>query len=504
MFSRSRRFFFAAVLAAPLALSACGSMSDSSSGATVDDTLNISLSRAIKTINPYSTGSPDADRAIQGAVYSALTRTAPDGTIVPEIATEWTQVDERTWEFTLRQDAEFPDGSQLTSEDILWNFSHLLDPADKTQAGGALRGYVAGVRLSQPDVLRFDLSKPALDLPGRLALTYLTSPEFAADNNLDTSAWGTGPYKIDSFDLENGATLSLNPNYFGEAPDFDSVEFSVLSSESARVAGLRSGEIDFALTVEPSNLSQFDGSDYTTVLTAGPRAHTLAINESNPVLADPRVRQALNYGIDKKAIVSSIFGPDFPVLPGQVLFAPYQDPTPGVTEYPYDPERAKALLAEAGHGNGLTLEVSIPAGSYVAGETVVQAIAQQLAEVGVTLKLTPEADSFDRQSGPTPPDLAYIAWTTEYKGGYQWLNYYTTTFSMSNTTNTRFDELLTQALNAGDTDTQRGLIDEATTLYHDQADTVFLWPAPLTAVHSSSLEWTPRVVAWPQEIHRAS
>ncbi|NKY33509.1 ABC transporter substrate-binding protein [Nocardia speluncae] len=498
----SRRSFLAAAAVLPAVVAACGSLSDPGPGSTVGDTLRISLSRSIKTINPYSVGSPDADRAVQGAVYSALTRTGADGSTQPEIATSWREVDELTWQFTLRQDAAFPDGTPLTSQDILWNFDHLLDPADTTQSGSKLRAFVSAVSLPQSEVLQFSLREPATDLPGRLSLIYLTTAAFAANNNLDTAAWGTGPYRLDDIDLENGAQLSLNPHYFGPAPAFPEVAFSVLASEAARVAGLQSGEIDLALTIEPSNLPQFADS-HRTVLAPGPRAHTLAINESHPALADPRVRRALNYGIDKQAIVSSIFGKDFPILPGQVLFGPYQDPAAGVGAYPYDPEQAKALLAESGHGGGLSLEVSIPAGSYVAGETVVQAIAQQLAAIGVTLRLTPEADSFDRQAGPNPPDLAYIAWTTEYKGGYQWLDYYTTTFSMSNTTDIGFDTLLTRALATGDPTTQRDLIDRAMRRYHDEADTVFLWPAPLTAVHSAALNWTPRVVVWPQEVTRA-
>lgn len=106
------------------------------------------------------------------------------------------------------------------------------------------------------------------------------------------------------------------------------------------------------------------------------------------------------------------------------------------------------------------------------------------------------------QSGPNPPALAYIAWTTEYKGGFQWLDYHTTTFSMSNTTETQFDALPGQALITGDAKAQRDLSDRAVRRHHDEADTVFLWPVPLTAGHSAALDWTPRVVVWPQEITR--
>lgn len=502
MIVRKTRLNLLAVAAAA-AIASMGSLATGVSAAEPKTSVSISLSRTIGGIDPYSVQSPDSGRALQGAIFSALTRVSQSGEVKPEIATKWEQVSETEWVFTLRNDAKFPDGRPLTTGDVLWNFQYILDPANQIVAGANLKTFVSSVESPEDGKLVFKLSRPALDLPGRLALVFLTTQEFAATHRLATEAYGTGPYQLVSLDLENGAKLIANPHYFGDAPDFKEVQYKVLSSEAARIAALQSGEIDFALTIEPSNFTQFGDDRFTTLITEGPRAHTIAFNESNKALSDVRVRKALNLAIDKEAIVNAVFRAGYSILPGQVLFEPYQEPNPALSAYEYDPEQARKLLAEAGHADGLTFELSVPSGSYVAGETVSQIIAAQLSDVGVTVNLSVESNSFDRQTAKTNvPDLAYIAWTTEYRNGHQWLNYYTSTFSMSNVRNTAFDELLSKALAAKTLEEQRESINAATRNYHDNASTVFLWPAPLTAVYTNDLQWTPRVVIWPQELKR--
>jgi len=490
-------------VAATTAFTFTGFFASGAIAADANDSVSISLSRTIGGIDPYSVQSPDSGRAIQGAIFSALTRVSPSGEVTPEIATKWEQVSDTEWVFTLRDDAKFPDGKSLTTKDVLWNFQYILDPANQIVAGANLKKFISSVESPEDGKLVFKLSRPALDLPGRLALVFLTTQEFATTHRLATQAYGTGPYQLVSLDLENGAKLTANPNYFGNSPDFKEIQFKVLSSEAARIAALQSGEIDFALTIEPANFTQFQDDKFTTLITEGPRAHTIAFNESNKALSDVRVRKALNFAIDKDAIVNAVFREGYSILPGQVLFEPYQEPNPALSPYKYDPEQAKKLLAEAGYADGLTFELSVPAGSYVAGETVAQIIAAQLSEVGIKVNLSVESNSFDRQTEKkNVPDLAYIAWTTEYRGGYQWLNYYTSMFSMSNVKNTAFDDLLSKALNAKSLEEQRTEINAATQNYHDNASTVFLWPAPLTAVYTKNLQWTPRVVIWPQELKK--
>ncbi|MEN0129357.1 MAG: ABC transporter substrate-binding protein [Brevundimonas sp.] len=495
-----------------------GSATDKDSGSasapkpTAGAQLRLALSRQLTNVNPHKGGSPDSQGAVIGSVYEALTRITPDTKVAPGLATSWKSLSDLEWEFTVRTDAVFSDGTPLTSKTIVWNFEQLLDPDYPGTTGAPLRKFVKSVEARDEDTVLFHLSAPAIDLPGRLWNSYITDPTFAKSHNLDTESLGSGPYKIDTLDLENGATLSLNPHYAGPKPAFSSVKYTVLASEAQRVAAIAAGEDDIVLNVEPLSLDQFkDSKAYDTVLGVGPQPLVLAINEEKKgtPLADVRVRQALNYATDKEQIIHGLFHDAVKPLPGSVLFEPYQQETPDLKAYPYDPEKAKELLAAAGYDKGFEVEVDVPAGTYVSADLASQAIAAQWAKVGVTLKITqtPFPAWIERQYGDSQEgaDLVYIMWGGQYRDGFQLFDPFTSDHIQSDVVAPKFDDLVRRLQAATDLASQRKLVDEATHDYYDEAHTIFLYPSPFTAVISRAVTWEqrPSRYLYAQEVGRA-
>ncbi|GAA4776890.1 ABC transporter substrate-binding protein [Microbacterium gilvum] len=517
---RLSRIALAAATAATIAVAAaCSSVApadtdDAAAAAAVEvgEELQLTLSRQLTSIHPHKGGSPDSQGSVIGSVYEALTTITPDFEVAPGLATEWEQLSDLEWEFTVRTDAVFSDGTPLTTDTIAWNFAQLLDPEYEGTSGAALRKYISSVDAVDDDTVAFHLSSPAIDLPGRLWNSYIVDRAFAESHDLNTEALGSGPYQVDTVDLENGVTLSLNPHYAGEAPDFESVHYTVLASEAQRVAALQAGEPQIALNVDPLSLDLFaDSAVYDTILGIGPQPLVLAINEEKEgsPLQDVRVRQALNYATDKESIIQALFGESVDPLPGQVLYEPFQEPNPDVSAYPFDLEKAQELLDEAGYGDGFEVEVDVPSGTYVAAELASQAIAAQWAEVGVELTITqtPFPAWIERQYGDAQAgaDLVYIMWGGQYRDGFQLFDPFTTDHIQSDVIAPEFDALVQQAQAATDVDEQRALVDEAVQNYYDEAHTIFLYPSPFTAVISRGVTWEPRSARYlyAQEVHRA-
>ncbi|MFC5950493.1 ABC transporter substrate-binding protein [Pseudonocardia lutea] len=487
--------------AAVLLMAGCsGALGGGSGGAGTDtDTLTLGLSRQLTSLDPGSSGSIDGDATVQGAIFSSLTKIGPDQKLVGDLATSWRQDSDVQWTFVLRDGVKFSNGDPLDAATVKWNFDRLLDPTTKLTSGPALRAIIARVDAPDAHTVVVTTKKPYLDLDERLSTTTFTEQKWVESHNPVLEPLGSGPYQLQSVDLENGATLVRNPNYYGDKPYYDKVAFKVLGTEAARVQALQSGSVDAAIQLDPQSLTQFAGSDrYTTGSQWSSWNMTLRINETKPPLQDPRVRQALNYAIDKKTIASSLLGPDIQPSSGQVLNAPYDQVNPDLQAYPHDPAKARQLLAEAGYPNGLDLELALSTGTYIASDPIAQAIAQQLGEVGIRIKVTTAQfpSWVQRSYTDDVADLIYIGYSSGYRAPAERLRIYTSTYSQSHFSDPAYDALVDQLTTATSREQQTDLLDRATQEFHDNPHVVFLWPQPLTWAVNKNLDWVPRPEHW--------
>jgi peptide/nickel transport system substrate-binding protein len=484
-----------ATLSTGAALSSC----TSSSAATYereDAKLVLGLSRQVTSLDPADGGSVDSDSSIQNAIYSGLAWYDADYKLTPQLAEKWEQTAKEEWTFTLRTGVTFSDGSAFDASTAVWNFERILPEDAEFSKGSTYRPIIDSVEAKDEATLIIRTKGEIRDLPDRLVNFLFASPDFTDGHNLTQEALGTGPYVLDSFDPNNGATLTRNEKYWGDTPHWDTVEYRVLASESSRVQAAQAGEIDVALQYEPSDLEQFESKEYTTGSQWSTWLNSIRFNENVAPLDDVRVRQALNHGIDKQAIIDAIF-PDAGIEPakGQLL-SPRFEHNENLEDYAFDTDKASSLLKDAGYGEGLTLTLGVTSGTYVGQDNIVQIIANQLKDVGVTLEIESEAfptwveKTYDEDKAFA---LYYIGYSGENDSAGQRLGQYTSAGAQSHykPADDEYDDFVAQLNVATDEDAQ-DLIDKATARYRDQAHAVFLYEQPLTYVVRNDLQWTPQ------------
>lgn len=329
--------------------------------ATPGGTLRVALNITPSVLNPMLSR-VNSEYMLGELLYSGLTTLAPDMSAQPDLATEWTSnADATEWVFTLRDNAVFSNGEPVTPDDVAASFAKLLDPA--TGAPGSRNlGPIASVTASGAHSVTIATTSPYADLP--VALSYPTAKIIPASiangdfESLATTPVGSGPFLLQEFLPDQKAVVVKNPDYFlpGQ-PYLDQIDILTFPDAAGAVAAVLAGEVDLVLEVQPTDYARVSAADGVTGLrTPAGRFLDIVMDNSQPPFNDKRVREALSLTLDREAIVELVAegygtpGNDSPVSPAYQYYsdAPLKQ---------FDPERAKALLAEAGYPDGLELDL---------------------------------------------------------------------------------------------------------------------------------------------------
>jgi peptide/nickel transport system substrate-binding protein len=394
---RSTKHSLAVALAASavLALAACtgdaGSASDESGAAPSD----VVLGQIIAPASFDTTQAEWGNRALYyQAVYDTLLRVTSDGTIEPYLATDYAyDEDGTTLTLTIRDDVTFTDGTDLTADVVKQNLERFRD------GGGPYAGDLANVETVEVTddttvVLGLSAPDPALlSYLGREAGLVASPAMFDADDAA-TSPVGSGPYVLDENGTVTGTTyrFSKNPDYWNpDVQHYDTVTMSVLSDPTAAVNAIKAGEVNAARLADNNFNEEIEAAGWELNPNELDFQGLLLLDragEQNPALGDVRVRQAINYALDRAALLEALQHGN-----GTVTTQVFKATSPAYDAdldeaYPYDPEQARALLADAGYAEGLQL--SMPS-TAVLGATSFTLIQQQLADVGITVDYTDTA-----------------------------------------------------------------------------------------------------------------
>lgn len=401
--------------------------------------------------------------------YDVLIYQAPDGSYQPQLARSWRYIGEgnTTFEITLRAEIKFNDGEPVNAEAVKANIEYRRDPSVASQSALYLAA-VTEVELVDDLTVRVHLSEPNPEMPnlfsqGQQGPGILISPAaIAKPEMLATDNFGVGRYKLDKGEtvLGDHFTYVANPEYWNQdAIYWDKVVVKYLPEESAALSSLQAGQLDAAVgsfaIVESAKQSGLavTGPGYPIVLGISlfDREGTVV-----PALGDVRVRQALNYAVDREKIVSALVGESG--SPIDQLSAPGHAGWNDGGFYPYDIDRAKDLLKEAGYADGFSVPVRIP--NSEANVRLAEAVADDLRQIGVKLDLDPvPGPQFDQADATTNRDYGavFLGWgiDTPVRMG--------TSFWLPNATNNAFGskddtlvDLHQQALVA-DEETKSGL-----------------------------------------------
>jgi peptide/nickel transport system substrate-binding protein len=336
-------------------------------------------------LDPTAGAAAAIDEVVYANLFEGLTRFASDGSIQPALARSWeVSEDGLAWTFELVEGATFHDGTAFDAEDVRFS----LDRAraeDGANAQKPLFEAIERVEVVDPATVRLHLSRPEGNLPWNLAWgdAVIVAPESAETNA--TRPVGTGPFRFAEWRKGDSVTLERNPDYWGEPAALERATFKFISDPTAAFAAMMAEDLDaFPAFPAPELMAQFEADPRFAVAIGSTEGETiLAMNNARAPLDDPRVREAVALAVDREEIIEgAMFGYGTPI---GTHFAPHHPAYLDLTGLsPHDPERARALLAEAG-AETLTLSLKLPPPAYArrGGEIV----AAQLREVGIETEI---------------------------------------------------------------------------------------------------------------------
>ncbi|THD43006.1 MAG: ABC transporter substrate-binding protein [Bradyrhizobium sp.] len=352
------------------------------------DSVTIGMTLEPTSLDPTIAAAAAIGEITHDNIYEGLTKIEADFSLSPQLAEKWTfSPDLKSLTFALRHGVVFQDGEPFTSQDVKFSFERAA-AADSTNKEKAFFATIDSIDASDPYAVTLTFKAPSFQALYHLGLNtaVIVDPKSAATNA--TNPIGTGPYKFVSWNKGASATLEKWDGYRDAAKiAIKRVTFRFISDPSAAMAAMLAGDIDaFPRFPGVQNIAQFQSDPRFQVLLGGSEGKTiLSINNKRKPLDDPRVRQALAYAIDRKAIID---GAENGLA--QPIGSHLTPNDPGYVdltgEYPHDPEKAKALLKEAGVTTPLQLTLTLPPPPDYARKGG-EIIAAELAEIGVEAKI---------------------------------------------------------------------------------------------------------------------
>jgi len=398
-------------LAIAAALATCAALSPASA-----KDLTVGLAASATSMDPqfYVIG---PNSAMARNIFDGLVNQDARQRIVPALAVSWKTVDDATWEFKLRPNVRFHNGADFTAADVVASLKRV--PLAARNSPSSFVAYVKGItEVTAVDALtlriRTDGPMPLLlNNLSRIAILPASAETISTEEmNTGKGVVGTGPFKFVSWTPDDTILLSRNDAYWGEKAAWDKVTFRVFKNASARVAAMLSGDVDLIESIPTANTRQLEASDKLKVVTvAGNRIMYLHMDQGraespfakgqdgrNPLLK-PEVRRALSLSINRTALVDRIMdGQGVPA--GQVVPEGAFGYEAGIKVDPYDPNKAKQLLASAGYPDGFSLTFHASNDRYPNDAKLAQAIGQFFSRIGVKTEVAtlPGSVYFSRAS----------------------------------------------------------------------------------------------------------
>lgn len=380
------------------ALVGCGGGASGGSGGEGGGQLRLGMQYDLGTLDPQVLTSV-GDKQLSENIFEGLVTYELGGVeIESALATEWESSDDGTsWTFRLREGVQFHENfGEMTAEDVVFSFERLVSEElasanaelmrslDKVQAKG---DYEVEFTLSEPDPAFLDklaswytgiVSKEAVESKGE---------KFAQD------PIGTGPYQFESWRPQQETVLVPFDKYWGEKPKLQRVAYVPIPDATTMYNAFEAGDVDIIQVTDPDKLAQYQQQgDVKLSSKPGLITRFFGVKADEPPFDDSRVREAVAYAIDREKMITNLFGETS--TPAESILAPdVTHAASGVVDYTYDPERAKQLLAEAGHANGVDVTFSVPnIDRFTEPATVIQ---QDLKAVGINVEIkVMEAQSF--------------------------------------------------------------------------------------------------------------
>lgn len=371
-----------------LALSACGSADPPTPNENESSTLTVAQVAAVETLDPAMHRARITQTVVRN-VFDALVNQDNNLKPVPELASDWEQVDNLTWRFNIREGVTFHNGEPLNADAVKFSIDRVLDP-EQSSPRASMLSMISSVEVEDEFTVVITTSAPAPTLLASLAVNEIVPPQYVeevGDAEFAANPVGTGPFTfVSSADSGSRVILQANENYWAGAPSVNRLVFETIPEVSSRVAALQSGAVDIATSI-PSDLAATLSGNTVAASVPGTRISYLAMNVTEGPFADVEVRQAMNQAIDKDAIIDGIYlgyatslnQPAFPQMIG------YHESFEG---YQFDFDKAASVLSDVGEAITIDAEEE--------DRLLAEAVAGQLNAAGLATSVRIlEALAFD-------------------------------------------------------------------------------------------------------------
>lgn len=447
-----------------------------------------------RSLDPALSTDVPTGRAV-GYVFDGLVRFTPDAQIVPGLAREWTvSPDGLTYTFHLRTGVKFQDGRPFVAHNVTASFQRALDPATKGGRGWPLypiagaKDYadgkassVSGMTTPNDSTVIIRLTEPFAIFPKLLAMPVASIVPDSVPANFGEHPIGTGPWKFVEWKHDDYLLFAKNAGYWDTPPKSDSLRARIIPEPSTAVAEFESGNVDVLYVPEGETRNWEDTDDKKAMLETAPalRVFYIAINTTRGPLADPRVRQALNYATDAAGILEGIVSGRGNLAAGVIPPSLAGSDTTR-KRYPHDVAKAKQLLTAAGHPTGI--DVELWSSQTPPFPRIAQTVQANLAEAGVRVKIVQRDASSMREaarSGKT--DMALKDWYADYPDAEDFL--YPLLHSankgvggnVSFYSNPKFDKLVSDARREQDEAKRVTMYRDADRMAYDDAPMIYLF-----------------------------
>lgn len=469
-------------LALSFTAAACTNQADSSNDSIYGGEAVVGITQEPMVFDPH-TVTAAGDKEILYNVYEGLMKFDSTGTLNPCLATDVVISDDATeYTFTIRENVTFHDGSELDTGDVVYSLNRAAELMPEFAS-------VTDITDNGDNTVTV-----TLDAPNSEMLSYFTAaiiPEDSGDTIGDTRI-GTGPFVFTSYEAGIGIVLTRNENYWNpELPYLDQVTFKVCADMDSGFLELQSGAIDIFPYLTTDKTTQLDTNTFDIISLGSNMVQGLFLNNAVAPFDDVRVRQALNYAINRSEVISlTMDGAGLPLTTAMspVMGEAYDTSLDGT--YDQDIERAQELLAEAGFENGFDMTITVPSNYLVHVNTAV-ALADQLSAVGInaTIEQVDWATWLDRVYSGREFQSTVICLTSDYAPYdvvYRYLS--TADGNFINYSNPAVDEIITTIPLTPDADERTSLYRELLGYITEDAASVYIQDPYSTCAVNRRLE----------------
>ena len=486
------------------------------------DSVTIALATDVSSLNPYGQDT-NVTNQVMFHVYEPLVTQDRDLSIIPCLADSWEESEDgMTWTFKLHEGVKFHDGSDFTSEDVVASYDYAREPGSSynsrftsVESVEAVDDYTVVIHMKNKyPLLLTDLAM--------VCISNKENIEGKTPEEVGSSVIGTGRYKLVEHVKEDHIDMVANEEYWGGAPEIKSVRFRPISNAATRTATMLSGELDVMGGVSVQDVARLEATEGIHVVSE-PSMEMIYMNmeqmlDDNPAvegggnpLKDVRVRQAMYQAIDTDMIINNVMqGHAYPTA--TLIRDTFNGYSPELERFPYDPEAAKALLAEAGYPDGFTITLDAGSDITVNSSEVAQAVAGYLEKVGIKVNLNlmpsatflPHIRPYEHKTG-----LLISAWSVYTGEGITMMNQHCYTYDQEKGTgnanrghysNPEVDKLISEAMQESNKERRAELTKQIDKMTHDDVAYSPLYVQENIFAVKDDIDYTPRfnkyIFAW--------